>query len=71
MPEFTIDMDQVKIPDLVLLERAGNRELSAAEMVAFLDRVVVGGVADVPITRIRAIVDAVRAALDTQIDPNA
>ena len=66
---ITVDRDAIKIPDLVLFESLGAKSASQADLVAFLDRVVVGGISQVPLHRLLEVVQAVRVVMDEMSNP--
>lgn len=67
--EIKIDLDNLTIGDLETLDSAGRRELPMKDMIAFLERVVVGGVRHLPLSRMGAIIDALGEAIGEATNP--
>lgn len=61
-----INLEAVTFGDF---EKFGGSGLDTSDLVAFLDRVVVGGVRHLPLTMMRPIMDAFKAQMDTLGNP--
>ena len=64
-----VDMDLLLIGDLETLDRAASKKLPTSELIKFLDRIVVGGVRHLPLTRLSDITDALGEAVKDAADP--
>lgn len=62
-----IDLSGLKIKDLVLFENAGK--MTQTQLVELLDRVVVGGASELPLTQLRTIIAAVKAKFQELSNP--
>lgn len=60
--QVTVDLDKLTIGDLPLLEQLGREELTAQEVVDFLDGVIEGGVKHLPLSTMPEITAAFREA---------
>jgi hypothetical protein len=60
--QVVVDLDNLTIGDLPLLERLGRDELTAEEVVDFLDGVIEGGVKHLPLRYMPEITAAFREA---------
>lgn len=67
--DIQVDLSGLKIKDLALFEQAGSGELSRASLVELLDRVVVGGASELPLTALPDILDAIRAKVAEIANP--
>jgi len=54
-----VDLSNLKIKDLILFEEMQGKDVSQADIVRFLDRVVVGGVGEFPLARFPDVMDAI------------
>ena len=66
-----IDLSTLKIKDLALFEQAGTGALSRAALVDLLDRVVVGGASELPLTQLSEILEAIKKAVSELANPKA
>ena len=64
--KIEINLDAVTFGDF---EKFGGSGLGSTDLVAFLDRVVVGGVRHLPLTMMRPIMDAFKAQMETLGNP--
>ena len=69
MDEIKVDLSGLKIKDLALFEQAGTGALSRIELVGLLDRVVVGGASELPLTRLSEILEAIKLAVAEIANP--
>ncbi len=67
--EIRIDISCLKIRDLATLDQMARGTLSPSEIIDLLDRVVVGGAADLPLTAIGEIINALVAAVGEASNP--
>lgn len=58
-----VDLSKATIGDLRLLDGVARGKTPLGEMVDFLDRVVIGGAAQLPMTEYRAVMEAVMSAI--------
>lgn len=65
----TVDIEKMTIGDLELMEKATGNELSATEMVSFLDRIVEEDVRAMPITALNDIIVALNKAIAASAEP--
>ena len=63
METLKVDLSCLTIGDLVLFDSLRTRQSSQAELVAFLDRVVVGGASELPLTSLPAVMQAITEAM--------
>lgn len=68
---ITIDLAGLKIKDLVLFDKIRTGEMSQAAIVELLDRVVVGGASELPLTQLNQVLEAVTKALGEIANPKA
>lgn len=66
---ITVDLSGLKIKDLALFDQARAGALSTAAMVELLDRVVVGGASELPLTQFGEIIAAVTQAMEALSNP--
>jgi len=71
MSDIQIDLSNLKIKDLALFEQAGAGALSRQALVDLLDRVVVGGASELPLTRLSEVLDAIKRAVAEIANPKA
>lgn len=71
MDEIRIELSGLKIKDLALFEQAGTGALSRQALVDLLDRVVVGGASELPLTRLTEILEAIKKAVAELANPKA
>ncbi len=64
-----VDFSALTIGDLVLFDAFKSNSASQVEMVAFLDRVVVGGASRLPLTRLGEVVTAIAEATKQLANP--
>lgn len=67
--DIQIDISGMKIKDLELFEKAISRNMSQTELIGLLDRVVVGGARELPLTELNNVLDALTKALEKISDP--
>ncbi len=67
--EIKIDLDNLLIGDLETLDRAGKNDLPMTELVGFLEKVVVGGVRHLPMSRLGTIIEALTGAIGEASNP--
>jgi len=67
--KIEVNLDAMTIDDLVFLEEAGNAKVKMAELKAFLDRVVVGGVGHLPIKALKDVAEAITDAVQAEANP--
>jgi hypothetical protein len=63
MDEITVDLSCLTIGDLVLFDALRTRQSTQADLVTFLDRVVVGGASRLPLTRLGDVMKAISAGM--------
>ena len=69
MADIQVDLSTLKIKDLALFEQAGTNTLSKVALIDLLDRVVVGGASELPLTRLSEIVIAIGKAVAELTNP--
>jgi hypothetical protein len=69
MDALKVDLSCLTIGDLVLFDSLRTRQASQAELVAFLDRVVVGGASQLPLTRLGDVMTAIQESVATLGNP--
>ena len=65
--DIKINLDRLTVGDMFLMEELSTRgddPSSRMEMLRFLDRIVEGGIMDLPLTSLSAVMEALRAELD-------
>lgn len=67
--DIKIDLSGLKIKDLALFENAKEGGMSQKSMVEILDRVVVGGAAELPLTVLPEVMAALTAAMAELSNP--
>lgn len=67
--DIRVDLSSLKIKDLALFEKMQGGSTSQGEIIAFLDRVVVGGASELPLTQLGDVMQAISAALDDMAKP--
>lgn len=67
--DIQIDLSGLKIKDLALFENAKEGGMSQKSMVEILDRVVVGGAAELPLTVLPEVMAALTAAMAELSNP--
>lgn len=63
MDPIKVDLSGLKIKDLALFEKIQNGATSQADLIALLDRVVVGGASELPLTALGDVMQAIREAM--------
>jgi hypothetical protein len=63
MDPIHIDLSSLKVKDLALFERMQGRTAPQSEIIGFLDRVVVGGASELPLTTLPAVMQAITEAM--------
>lgn len=66
---ITVDLSGLKVKDLILFEQMRSGALSQAAIVELLDRVVVGGASELPLTQLPDVIAAVAAAMADLSNP--
>lgn len=69
MGAVKVDLSGLKIKDLALFEQAGTGALPRQALVDLLDRVVVGGASELPLTRLPEILEAIKQAVSEIANP--
>jgi len=67
--DIQIDLAGMKIKDLELFEKAVSRNMSQTELLGLLDRVVVGGARELPLTELNNVMDALTKAMEKLSNP--
>jgi hypothetical protein len=69
--EIEIDLDELLIDDMEILDRAKDDNLPAGELLAFLDRIVVGGVKNrkMPMRYLALIMKELGEAISESVNP--
>lgn len=67
--EIKIDLSGAKNRDLILFEKFKTGSASQEMLLEFLDRVVVGGASELPLTTFRPIIEAVAKELELLGNP--
>lgn len=67
VPEVRVNPDKMTLDDLVILGRAGKKQLKPTEMRNFMDKIVEGGVRGKPLTLMSQIVTALGAAVSQAV----
>lgn len=66
-----VDLSGLTIGDLTLFDSFQGGTQSNAALVEFLDRVVVGGARQLPLTALRDVMEAIKAEVGTLANPKA
>ena len=69
--DIVIDLSGLKIRDLALFENAAAGAMSTSAIVELLDRVVVGGASDLPLTAFPEVIEAIKQAMEALKNPKA
>jgi hypothetical protein len=69
MEAIKVDLSGLTIGDLRLFDAMQNRQASQDELITFLDRVVVGGASQLPLTRLGDVMAAIQAAVAQIANP--
>jgi hypothetical protein len=67
--EIKVNLDAMTFGDLEMAMQAESGKVPVKELLPFLNRVVVGGVKDIPLTAMPAIMDALTKALEGMANP--